>query len=619
MEEREIAIIATDLLGAEKAQKVVRSMRAQCRVLHASLEELPGVAKSQVEQGAKVLIAFGMFAKIVRQSVSVPVIMVDLHPDDVLEGLLQAAELGRRVAIVGFQKVLRDIFRIRKLLSVELVDIPTVMPEQIPEALRTLEPGDVLVCGYYQLQIARDLGIRTVVVKPRDSEIAKAISLARSYLEKKQDVGRERFQGQEISEYASLTVDCAGNIMMMNRLAAEYLGVSQLTAVAFSMKEACPQFTRLTDAINNRRSYYNQIARIQDRIFLYHAEPIFRGEELEGAAAIFQDVNAVLGSEAGIRRKLPESANRAQYTLDFIHGHSPCMTQAIKLAIKYAKSEETVLLLGETGVGKELFAQGIHQASGRKNGPFVAVNCASLPESILESELFGYVKGSFTGANREGKKGLFENAHTGTIFLDEIGEISQVLQGKLLRVLQEHSIRRIGGDKPIPVDIRVIAATNRDLISMVREGKFRKDLYFRINVLGLQIPPLRQRQDDVVLLAEEFLEEASLGSGRSYFFSEKAKEAMRHYPWPGNIRELQNMVRRVTVLSDSDEIGEELVQAYIRENRRLCLPEMEEEGEAPAYSLEEALALAGNNKKRAAELLGVSRTTLYRMLERKEL
>lgn len=228
--------------------------------------------------------------------------------------------------------------------------------------------------------------------------------------------------------------------------------------------------------------------------------------------------------------------------------------------------------------------------------------------------MFGYVKGAFTGASRDGKRGLFECAHTGTIFLDEIGEISPSMQGKLLRVLQEHSIRRIGAETPIPIDIRIIAATNRDLVSMVREGTFRTDLYFRINVLGLCIPPLRQRQGDIILLADAFLSETSERAGRYLRFSSQAKAAMLRYDWPGNIRELQNMVRRVSVISDSDEIGPELVETYIQENRGLSAAGGSLRSR---YTLEEALALSGGNKLRAAELLGISRATLYRMLERK--
>lgn len=208
------------------------------------------------------------------------------------------------------------------------------------------------------------------------------------------------------------------------------------------------------------------------------------------------------------------------------------------------------------------------------------------------------------------------------------------IQGKLLRVLQERTIRRVGGEKSTPVDIRVIAATNRDLVCMVKEGNFRSDLYFRINVLGLKIPPLRERRDDIVPLAEEFLAEASVRNHRVYYFSEEAEDLLREYSWPGNIRELQNMVRRLTVISDEEEIGGGLIRDYIAENRRLTEPEEDSGGachqnsrkekSCPAdildsrtsYTLEEALAVTGNNRKKAAELMGVSRATFYRMLER---
>ena len=454
-----------------------------------------------------------------------------------------------------------------------------MMPEELPEVIAGLKKDDVLVGGYYQADLARQYGISCVVLKPRYEEIRKAISMACSYLEGQDSTQTaEPFNAAESSVYASITVDRFGSIIMMNRLASEYLGVSQLTAVSFSMEDVCPQFTRVKDVIANHRSYMNQITKIDEKTFLYHAEPVVNGEELQGVTVTFQDVNTVLRAEASIRRKLTVPSNQAQYSLDQIFGRSASMTQVLRLALKYASVEETVLILGETGVGKELFAQGIHQASARKKGPFVAINCASLPESILESELFGYVKGAFTGADRDGKRGLFEQAHTGTIFLDEIGEIPMGIQGKLLRVLQERTIRRVGGEKSTPVDIRVIAATNRDLVCMVKEGNFRSDLYFRINVLGLKIPPLRERRDDIVPLAEEFLAEASVRNHRVYYFSEEAEDLLREYSWPGNIRELQNMVRRLTVISDEEEIGGGLIRDYIAENRRLTEPEEDSGG-----------------------------------------
>ena len=682
--EKKIAVITSDLQGSEAVRKVLDQMQIACPVIFSGLEDLPKTAKEQVKQGAGVIIAFGMFAKIVRQNVDVPVIMVDICPEDVIEGILQAAELGKRIAIIGFRKVLHDVFLIRSLLNVELMDIPTVMPGELPEVIAGLKKDDVLVGGYYQADLARQYGIPCIVLKPRVEEIQKAISMACSYLDgQNQEAAKEKLDAAESSVYASITVDRFGSIIMMNRLASEYLGVSQLTAVSFSMEDVCPQFTRVKDVLANHRSYMNQIAKIDERTFLYHAEPVVDGEKLQGVTVTFQDVNTVLRAEASIRRKLTVPSNQARYSLDQIFGRSASMTQVLRLALKYASVDETVLILGETGVGKELFAQGIHQASARKNGPFVAINCASLPESILESELFGYVKGAFTGADREGKRGLFEQAHTGTIFLDEIGEIPMGIQGKLLRVLQERTIRRVGGEKSTPVDIRIIAATNRDLVYMVREGTFRSDLYFRINVLGLKIPPLRERREDIVPLAEEFLSEASVRNQRFYHFSENAKSLLSEYDWPGNIRELQNMVRRVTVISDGEELGAEPIHDYMEENRRLTdekteredspagkkttaadnsnedldgkqtegkeksqlperkteaaeesrLPESKTEAEESKlperkaecresrngrYTLEEALAAADNNRKKAAELMGVSRATFYRMMGRKE-
>lgn len=612
----EIIIIASDLRAAEKANRVLQSLTVNCKVILANVQDLEDVSRKQAALGAKVLIAFGMFAKIVRQSVDIPVIMVDLQPRDVMDGLLEASKLGKRIAIFGFSKILRDIFYIRDLLSIELISLPTVPPDEIPSELAKLKGVDVLVGGYYQGSIAQEYGIKTVLISPQDSEIRKAISMARSYLEKRQEEVETQNPVMESSIYAAITVDCVGEILMMNRLASEYLKLDQLNAVAFSVDDVCPQFSRIADVISTHRPFLNQIAKLENRTFLYHAEPIFgKNQQLEGVSVIFQDVNTVMSSEVNIRRTLTTKENQAVYSFSNILGESPCMTNALKLALRYSKVDETVLIQGETGVGKEMFAQSIHRDSRRRDMPFVAINCASLPESILESELFGYVKGAFTGANREGKRGLFECAHTGTLFLDEIGEISPSMQGKLLRVLQEHSIRRIGAETPIPIDIRIIAATNRDLISMVREGSFRADLYFRINVLGLQIPPLRKRQGDIIRLAEFFLAEASEITGRQLHLSDQAKTAMLHYDWPGNIRELQNMIRRVSVISDSDEIGLDLVEAYITENSGLSTAKSPSKNR---YTLEEALSLSNGNKNRAAELLGVSRATLYRMLERRK-
>lgn len=243
----------------------------------------------------------------------------------------------------------------------------------------------------------------------------------------------------------------------------------------------------------------------------------------------------------------------ARYSFSDLIGESPAMKNAIRLASIAADGDSTVLVTGESGTGKELFAQSIHSGSSRKNGPFVVLNCGAVPRDLVESLLFGYAPGTFTGGRKEGSAGAFEKSSGGTLFLDEIGEMPLSMQVKLLRVLQERAICRIGETREKPVNLRVIAATNRDLLSMVKSGDFREDLYWRLNVLEIKVPPLRARKDDVVPLAEFFLSRMAPRFGkRVNRLSEQAAEVFRYYSWPGNIRELENLLERETNMIGSE-------------------------------------------------------------------
>ncbi|WP_158735869.1 sigma-54-dependent Fis family transcriptional regulator [Alteribacillus sp. YIM 98480] len=237
-----------------------------------------------------------------------------------------------------------------------------------------------------------------------------------------------------------------------------------------------------------------------------------------------------------------------------IVANSSKMKQVIKLADRIANVESTVLIHGESGVGKEVICNYIHQNSHRHNKPFVKINCGAIPENLLESELFGYVKGAFTGANKEGKMGVFEQANGGTILLDEIGEMNHSLQVRLLRVLQERKVIRVGGAKPLPIDVRILTATNRDLLKEVNNGNFREDLYYRLNVVPISIPPLRERKKDVEALLQFFLDFYNHNYARRVLLSEDAKEALLDYSWPGNVRELQNMIERIVVMNENTTI-----------------------------------------------------------------
>ena len=260
-----------------------------------------------------------------------------------------------------------------------------------------------------------------------------------------------------------------------------------------------------------------------------------------------------LRREAGLLRERVRSENR----FDNLLGVSAPMESLFKTIAQVAPSRATVLLTGESGTGKERVAQAIHESSNRRDGPFVKLHCAALAETLLESELFGHEKGAFTGANVR-REGRFRLAHGGTLFLDEISEISPAIQVKLLRVLQEREFERVGGNETLKVDVRIIAATNRDLAQMVREGRFREDLYYRLNVVSLRLPPLRERREDITLLAEFFLRRFARESGKSLMgFTAEALQTLITYPWPGNVRELENAVERAVVLASGNLLGRE--------------------------------------------------------------
>lgn len=272
-----------------------------------------------------------------------------------------------------------------------------------------------------------------------------------------------------------------------------------------------------------------------------------------GNVITFQEISSIQDSERKIRLSLYQKGLYAKENFGSIIGQSESMRKIVKKAKNYAQYDSSLLIYGETGTGKEVMAQSVHNQSKRKNGPFVSVNAASIPPNLLESELFGYVEGAFTGARKGGKQGLFELAHGGTLFLDEIGELSPDIQSRLLRVLQEKEIMRIGDDKIIPIDVRIISATNRDLYALVKESRFRADLYYRICVLSLHLPPLRERAEDIPCLFEHYVNKFAVKENKQVKIHPDAVKMLIAYPWPGNIRELRN-VAEVSVYSEEDLI-----------------------------------------------------------------
>lgn len=344
-----------------------------------------------------------------------------------------------------------------------------------------------------------------------------------------------------------IALDEKSHVSVFNPAAEELLGIPQDQIVGRNIAgKAFSERLRPLVAGDEAESF----AKVNDRQIIISVAQIEDNAVPIGKVFILRDVTEIQRLEQELRRKNVAEQNHARYNFADIQGHSDLIAATKDLARKIARSDSPVLIQGESGTGKELFAQSIHNASGRKNGPFIAVNFAALTESLLESELFGYNEGSFTGAKRGGQPGLFEQSHKGTIFLDEIGDAPLSFQVKLLRVLQEKQIRRIGGAQVIPIDVRVIAASNKDLKELIRSGLFRQDLYYRLKVLSFKLPPLRERRQDITVLANSFyLRYAKRPAWPAEKYFEQVMPYFLAYDWPGNIRELQNVVEYLLSIS----------------------------------------------------------------------
>lgn len=448
-------------------------------------------------------------------------------------------------------------------------------------------------------------------------------------------------------------IDKDSKIIVMNQAFLDYLGLELKDVVGKHITEIDPT-VRLPLVLATGKPEIGKKHKFKDgREAIVHRIPLFFKDQLIGGVGVilFDDLNYLynLAIESKLLKNVvfPKYSNvanvyKAKYTFDDIITNSSNLIKCKKKALSYSKTDFSVLITGESGVGKELFAHAIHNASKRKKQPFVSVNCAAIPESLIESELFGYEKGAFTGALKSGKKGKFEIANSGTIFLDEIGDLPLNMQAKLLRVLQENEIEKIGSDKIIEINVRVISATNHNLEQKVENGSFRKDLYYRLNLLNLKIPPLRKRKEDVPLLVKHF---STILYQKHNILKEFPKEILDifvQYPWYGNIREFRNVLINVAVNSNSKVITYEDIPKYILDelnnngvnnNNETDVTDNNDSIENNKYVLsenqslkslvdkfekdiiEDTLIKCKYNKTKTAEVLGIPRMTLYRKLK----
>lgn len=576
------------------------------------------------------MIARGVTASALRSSYKhVPIIDLQVSGYDMIHAVDQCKRRynSKKIAILGSKSMIYGVKNIAPILDVEIECYYVVKEEDAEQCVKealALE-FDAVISGAMAVEIARNNGMNTILVVSGREAIFQAIWEAVRTARVAKQNQEEAIRVKAILDHAYegiVAIDEKGMVTVFNHTAEDITKVLAETAIGSHIRNILPH-TGLLRVLETGEEELGELQNINGVMVAKNRVPIKRKDTVVGAVATFQNALKIQELEVRIREKIYHKGLAARYCFKDIIGKSKSIRDTIEIARKYCKVDSNILLIGETGTGKELIAQSCHQDSQRRKGPFVAVNCAALPENLLESELFGYVQGAFTGAAKGGKPGLFELAHQGTIFFDEVSEIPLRLQGKLLRVLQEREIMRLGDDRVIPVDVRVISATNKELTQLAAQGDFRLDLLYRLDVLHLNIPPLRERQGDVLVLLEHFITiYSNKFSKRKLVMSPDALKLLTDYKWPGNIRELCNICERLAVLTEGPLIEKEDVLLVLHPGPKIIA------AVAPVSELKDgkvhpkldgqiictALVKANGNKTKAASFLGISRTTLWRKL-----
>jgi propionate catabolism operon transcriptional regulator len=604
---------------------------AEIRVFHKGFEDALAAARQLIETGAEVdvFLSAGSNGAYLRERAGVPVVLITPTGFDMLKALSKARRMSDRVAIVTFGAVTAELEQFKDLYGLEIEQRAYTARLDAEACVRELaEKGIEVVVGPGMVtDLAEQAGLKGVFLYSQNSvreALGRAIEIAR--IARSEEAKRERINTilRTLGE-GVVAVDMNERIQSINPAMAKLLGVSGENALGVRLSGIAPGLT-LSQVLESGTEELEKIQRSGGRTLVVNRIPMREQGVQTGAVLTCQDATAIERVDRTLRSLHRPRHFVARYQLGDLVGESPSLRRIKVLAERYARTEATVLITGPSGTGKELLAQGIHNAGSRRQHAFVAINCAAFPETLLESELFGYDEGAFTGSRRGGKPGLFEAAHTGTLFLDELGDVPLALQTRLLRVLQEREVLRLGSNDPTPIDVRVIAATNRDLKESIAEGTFRDDLYYRLNILHLHVPPLEARREDIPAIAAHLLRGALHrhgAPGRHAQILRSLLPLLVRYPWPGNVREMENVLERVAVLFADVATADPMDARQLK----LVAPELFQGNEAARkgslkaerQGVEEAQILrvlrdCGGNQTEAARRLGIGRTTLWRRL-----
>ena len=598
-----------------------------------SLDEAAATAEREVvEKRPEVIFSRGGTADYIRSAVDVPVVSIPTTALDLLRTLLPFCGRVRKVAFFHYQRPLPEVQLIAQILGITIDEFTFhTREEMVSRLIEAKARGAELALGGVLVIRTRDVtDLEGVLVEAGEDAVQRAIneaiSIARVRRIEMQRQARMRTILDSVTDGIFATNE-RNELTLINPAAEKLLGVAAHEAIGVDARTVVPN-TRTGEVLQSGQAELNEVQDMGEVTIVTNRVPIIVGGKAVGVVCTFTEADRIQLAEQHLRGTLKVKGFQARYSLDDILTCDPAMLALKELATMFASVDATILLEGESGTGKELFAQGIHRKSARNKGRFVAVNCAAIPETLLESELFGYEEGAFTGAKRQGKSGYFEMAHKGTLFLDEISELPLSIQARLLRVLQEREIVRVGGVRVVPVDVRIICATNRNLAEWTESGNFRQDLYYRLNVLPLVIPPLRERKGDLPILAEAFLARKSLEE-KNLFSAAAVQEVfplLAAHDWPGNVRELRNTMERLSIavsVMPGKSAKDILLQVWPQTKLRKSPAVSRSEGETlksltrtfERKIIRDLLDKHGQNQAKAAQELGISRMSLWRKIQ----
>jgi transcriptional regulator with PAS, ATPase and Fis domain len=584
-----------------------------------------------VKDGVEVIISRGGTAVLLKENLNIPIVEIKVTVYDILLALKKIPLGVAKIGIVGFGNIVYGSEKIGGVLNLELNKFVIQKEEEVSAKLEeVIAKGiDIIIGDRIVVTQAAELGIKSILIESGKEAILQSfheayeiLSAVRIEVEKSQKHLATINQMKAILgsvEDQIIILDSENKIQSCNTAALKIFNKEENQLIGF------PLFLYPSWPLKKAKkiAVRNQLEKIQNKHILIDYVPIETNGKHIGTLVFGRNVTRLEQAERKVRKSLYLKGHIAKYRFDDIIGENKDFLKIIKKAKNYASSHSTVLILGETGTGKEIVAQSMHNEKFSSDMPFVAINCTTLPENLLESELFGYAPGAFTGARNKRKKGYFELAHGGTILLDEIGDLPLKLQSRLLRVIEEREVQPIGDERVIPINVRVIASTNKNLFSEVKQGRFRSDLFYRLNVLHLEVSPLRERGCDPYVLFEYFVRRIKPNCHSKYLFSMETKKKLCSYYWPGNVRELKNLVQRLAILTDEFKNSMKNIVQWInieieksedidsavtteKEATNLNLKNLE------AFMIKRIHQFSPAKQEDIAKLLGISRTTLWR-------